>query len=97
MSKIEETVQFDAYEMSIIAKALALFLNERSRAFELAVEIASEKGQASPDHEDFGLTTILRLSRRCASYHPRRDGSRTVLDVAQKSLQRTILTNSDAR
>jgi hypothetical protein len=69
MSKIEETVQFDAYEMSIIAKALALFLNERSRAFELAAEIASGKGQASPDHEDFGLTTILRLSRRCASYH----------------------------
>jgi hypothetical protein len=69
MSKIEETVQFDTNEMSIIAKALALLLSERSRAFELAAEVASEKGQASPDHEDFGLTTILRLSRRCASYH----------------------------
>jgi len=69
MSKIEDTVLFNANEMNIIAKALALLLNERSRAFELAAEIASEKGQASPDHEDFGLTTILRLSRRCASYH----------------------------
>ncbi|OUL72756.1 hypothetical protein [Paraburkholderia hospita] len=69
MSKIEETEQFDVIEMSLIAKALALLLNERSRAFELAAEIANKKGQASPDYEDFGLTTILRLSRRCSSHH----------------------------
>ena len=70
MRKIREPVRFDANEISIIAKALALLLNERSRAFELAAEIANVKGQASPDHEDFGLTAILRLSRRCDHYQP---------------------------
>ena len=48
MSKIEETVQFDTNEMSIIAKALALLLSERSRAFELAAEVASEKVRPRP-------------------------------------------------
>ncbi|GAB2921687.1 hypothetical protein GCM10027093_70770 [Paraburkholderia jirisanensis] len=68
MSHIEPTPSFDPGEINLLAKALTLLLNERSRAYELAAEIAAAKGESMPSHEDFDLTTILRLSRRCAAY-----------------------------
>ena len=64
VSKSDETRDLDASDMDIIARALALLLSERSRCFELAAEIARAKGEPSPNHKDFGLSTILRLSRR---------------------------------
>jgi hypothetical protein len=66
MSNNEVTLRIDASDVRIISAALELLLGERSRALKLAAEIARGKGEAMPDQEDFGLTTILRLSRRCA-------------------------------
>jgi len=68
MSKIDKTQELDASDIDIIARALVLLLNERSRSFELAAEIAGAKGEPAPNYEDFGLSSILRLSRRFTSY-----------------------------
>ncbi|WP_152602762.1 hypothetical protein [Caballeronia sordidicola] len=70
VSKIDETRDLDARDMEIIARALALLLSERSRCFELAAEIARAKGEPSPNHKDFGLSSILRLSRRFSCLSP---------------------------
>jgi len=70
VSKSDETRDLDASDMDIIARALALLLSERSRCFELAAEIARAKGEPSPNHKDFGLSTILRLSRRFSCLSP---------------------------
>jgi hypothetical protein len=68
MSHMEPFPSFAPGDINLLAKALTLLLNERSRAYELAAEIATAKGESMPNHEDFDLTTILRLSRRCAAY-----------------------------
>jgi hypothetical protein len=74
VSKIDETRDLDASDMEIIARALALLLSERSRCFELAAEIARAKGEPSPNHRDFGLSSILRLSRRFSCLSPEHTG-----------------------
>lgn len=67
MNKVDNDLRFDASDRGIIEKALHVLLQERSRAFELATEIAKSKGNPMPNHEDFGLSAILRLARRCES------------------------------
>ena len=70
VSKSDETWDLDASDMDMIARALALLLSERSRCFELAAEMARAKGAPSPNHKDFGLSSILRLSRRFSCLSP---------------------------
>lgn len=70
VSKIDKTRDLDASDRDIIARALVLLLNERSRCFEFAAEMAREKGEPTPNSEDFGLSSILRLSRRFSCLSP---------------------------
>jgi hypothetical protein len=75
MSKSEVTLRFDESDVSILSAALELLLDERSRALKLAAHIARGKGEALPNQDDFGLTTILRLARRCAPDRSTRDAA----------------------
>jgi hypothetical protein len=85
VNKIENDLPFDSGDISIIANALALFLNERSRAFELAAEVARAKNYSMPNHEDFRLTEILRLSRRFASHQSNETSSRAARESDRRS------------
>ncbi|PRX32845.1 hypothetical protein B0G75_10371 [Paraburkholderia sp. BL18I3N2] len=65
--------RLSAQQRCLLDEALALLIDTRSRALDVAVQVCRRRGSAVPDVHDFQLPAIIELQRRLEGTRERLD------------------------